>query len=83
MLWCWRKNGHVTDFVFPVEQMKKKCLAMIQEAITQMNNRVPPNLEMFEGLSGLSLGCVLSHFHQLPFNNLPQQHLQGGKNDKI
>ena len=76
-LQCLRKNRHVTDFAFHVEKMRRKYLGMLQGATTLINNRVPPNLKVFEGLSGFCPGHVLSHFHQLLFKNLPNSIYKG------
>ena len=53
---------------------------MLQEALKQVEIRLPSSSEIFRGLSLLSPMNLLNQFNRAPFQNLPMRHLL--KNDE-
>ena len=60
-----------------VQNIKERCLLMLEEAVTQVNDCLPFQHDIFKSLSKLHWSCVLNHttkpaFHQLPFIHLAE-----------
>ena len=63
-----------------VQNIKERCLLMLEEATTQVNDRLPSQHDIFKNLSKLHLSYVLnqttkSSFHQLPFLHLAERNM--------
>ena len=66
-----------------VEDVKKRCLSMLEEADRQVSKRLPPNTNTFHALAKLNPTVVLNQVSRPPFSMLPLLHLTGKKIGKI
>ena len=60
-----------------VQNIRERYLLMLEEAVTQVNNRLPCQHSIFKNLSKLHPSCVLNQiakpaFHQVPFSHLAE-----------
>ena len=63
-----------------VQNIKERCLFMLEEAVTQVNDRLPSQHDIFKDLSKLHLSCVQNQttkpaFYQLPFLYLAESNM--------
>lgn len=57
--------------------LKMRCHNMLDEAMQQVEKRLPPSMDIFKGLSSLSPNIVLSQVDRAKFEELPSKHLMG------
>lgn len=58
-----------------IQQVKVDCLSFINEAVLQLEKRLPPTRDTFKKLSALSPVNVLSQIQRAKFKDLPFPHL--------
>ena len=56
---------------------------MLEEALNQVEKRLPKSTAIFKGLSSLSPRTILSQTSQVAFNDLPMPHLRAVNQDDI
>ena len=69
---CSRENPHICNQLLNV---KERCKKFLQDLLLQVEQRLPANKDIINGLSLLKPGRVLSHINRAPFEKLPFQHL--------
>lgn len=62
-----------------IKTVKERCLVVLNEAVEQVQQRLPENLHVFKGLSALMPNTVLSKA-KVKFSDLPLKHLLEGEN---
>jgi hypothetical protein len=71
-----RESGHhLPAFLVALEHVKGRCQVFLHDLLIQVENRLPVSMGIFRGLTGLHPKKVLSQTAQLPFEQLPGQHL--------
>ncbi|XP_050724635.1 uncharacterized protein LOC127002594 [Eriocheir sinensis] len=66
-----------------IQEVKVRCLAFINEAIQQLERRLPPTQNTFKSLSALNPVKILSQFERVKFKDLPFPHLVANNFVKI
>ena len=66
-----------------VDEVKYRCMSVLEEALRQVNDRLPPARNTFKGLALLSPGTVLNQTTRAAFVDLPFLYLADDKLDDI
>lgn len=80
---CLRQHNADPKFEISVREMKFRCKAMLEEALSQVTMRLPEEKLVFRGLSELNPRKCLSQMSRVPFSQLPLQHLFGENESDI
>ncbi|CAM1311707.1 Uncharacterised protein g5782 [Pycnogonum litorale] len=68
-------SGSQNEEKCKIKEVKLRCQAMLQEALSQVEKRLPESANMFKGLSLLNPNKVLSQTLRGKFEDLPFPHL--------
>lgn len=71
------------EAVRKADDLKERCSNLLQEALDQVEKRLPVATEIFKGLSAFSPRKVLSQVERVPFAHLPLPHLRIGNEDLL
>lgn len=63
--------------------MKQRCQDFLYALLREVENRLPGNQQLFQGLSALHPSKVLSQMARFPFEHLPFRHLLEGEQDVL
>ena len=66
-----------------VQNIKERCLLMLEEAVTVVNVHLPSQHDIFKSLSKLHPSCVLNQTTKPAFHQLPFLHLAGSNINTI
>ena len=71
------------DALHIAEELKDRCKSFLDEAFRQLQNRLPPSLTIFKGLSSFAPSRVLSQTGRVPYKDLPFPHLRTKNGDEL
>lgn len=71
------------EAVGKADELKERCSNLLQEALTQVEKRLPVAKDIFRELSAFTPRKVLSQVERVPFTNLPLPHLRSCNEDII
>ena len=78
-----QENCHSEKAVKIVQDVKSRCMSVLEEALTQLSSRLPPAKNTFQRLAYLSPVVALSQTTRAPFASMPFQNLLGDKFNAI
>ncbi|KAK4313003.1 hypothetical protein Pmani_015614 [Petrolisthes manimaculis] len=71
------------EAVRKADDLKERCSNLLQEALDQVQKRLPVATNIFKGLSAFSPRKVLNQVERVPFADLPLPHLRIGNEDLL
>lgn len=76
-------RGHDDAAKIKIQDVKGRCLQALEEAVAQVNMRLPESKNTFHGLSKLNPSIVLNQVTRPPFSTLPFLYLIQDKIDTV
>nr|XP_047132553.1 SCAN domain-containing protein 3-like [Hydra vulgaris] len=67
--------NHSIDSIKKIQNLKERCLCVLDEAYTQVTSRLPSSMETFKNLSTLNPDIILSKESRPDISELPFLHL--------
>ncbi|KAL1480718.1 hypothetical protein MTO96_050797 [Rhipicephalus appendiculatus] len=65
------------------QNLKQRCQDFLYALLREVENRLPGNQQLFQGLAALHPSKVLSQIARFPFEHLPCRHLLEGEQDVL